>query len=260
MSSRPLGIFLSLALALTLGRSTLAQPMELTPTDKNAEAMHEALVMAVSMLTSELGLGPDFNSFNYNGTFGEDGWTADLDGTAAGLTVDFSFTGSFVPATNLGAFTASGLLGGDPWSGSGQWAFIDTGVGLADFSWDFESSFFGKLIDRHSVGPIKNVKQGIGDVISKTDFGQYRRTIFGIPVGRPFYVQLSDWIYPKDRPDQATVRFDLPDESIFLVGTADFAGGTARGTITAVPEPASLVAVGLGAVALLFLRRRREPR
>ncbi len=35
-----------------------------------------------------------------------------------------------------------------------------------------------------------------------------------------------------------------------------FSGGTPAGTITATPEPGSLVAIGLGAASLLFLRRR----
>ena len=95
-----------------------------------------------------------------------------------------------------------------------------------------------------------------GGPISKTDFGPYRRTLFGIPVGAPYYEQISDWIYPPNRPQDAIVSFTLGDEGIALNGSGDWDAGTVQGVI-AVPEPAAaLLLLLLGLSALPVLRRR----
>jgi hypothetical protein len=247
------------ALALFISPASLAAPEPITASDKNAEVLHEAVVMSASMLYSEL--GPAQTILTYKGTFTDTGWSAEVDGNYLGRTVDFNFTGSFAPLSNTGSYTASGMLGSDPWSGSGSYSFVDNAVGDATLVFDFQASVLGLIWDRHTLPGILNIKTRLpnGD-ISKTDFGRYRRTLFGIPVGRPFYEQISDWVYPGDRPQDAIVRFDLPDEGIALRGTGDFAAGTASGVVV-IPEPASyaMLALGLG-VMVLARSRRAAPR
>jgi hypothetical protein len=222
-----------------------ATPDPITPADKNAESLHEVLVMTASMLYSEI--GPASTMLSYSGGFGSDGWTATLGGTYLGLAVNLSFIG--MGTATAGSYTASGFLGGNAYSSSGSWTYTDNAIGDATLDFDLQASYLGFIWDRHSLAGIRNIKQVLPDgYTSKTDFGRYRRTLFGIPVGAPYYEQISDWIYPPNRPQDAIVSFTLGDEGIALTGSGDWGTGAVQGVI-AVPEPAAawLLMLGLGA-------------
>jgi hypothetical protein len=132
-------------------------------------------------------------------------------------------------------------------------------VGRTDLTFDFAATVLSIVFDRHTLPNVAVTKDCVGDAIEIRDFGRYRHTIFGIPVGPVFLEQISLWAYPKDGPMRGigTATVSLSDEDIRLDGLVNLNTGTVSGTV--VPEPSTLALAGIGVLGLfVYSWKRRE--
>jgi len=251
MKHKPL-LILAVAI-LSWGNTVSAVPF--SPSEKNVEALNESLLMTTSMLTQTYGVAP--TTLSYSGSFLDTSWNAGLSGNYAGMSLNLSFNGTFDIGLDQGSFISTGTLGTASWDGVGTWSFTDVDAQSIDMSWDSEATItplIGSIFkpDKHFTVPKRWARSSVGDVWHIADYGKYRSTIFGIPFG-PEKQEISDWIIPKDGPQNATVTVSLPEDFIILRETANFDNGTVSGTLT-VPEPPTYLLMLLG---FFGLARRR---
>jgi hypothetical protein len=222
-----------------------------TPTEQSLGAMLEAGIMTVSMFQQAAGLPNSLQQISYSGSMTSSSWDLTLGGSYNGNPVNIELI-SMAP----GSFssTATSTFNSTSWSDSGTWMYTSTGVGQLDMTFASNVSFLSSIFDREVVKMW--AKSHTDSVTNIVDTGQYFWTLFGVkifPTGQA--PQISDYIIPDGSPDRAIVTVSLPLESINLIGTADFVGDTTTGTIDFVPEPGTLLLLGVGLITVALARR-----
>jgi hypothetical protein len=170
-----------------------------------------------------------------------------------GQPVSVSGSGTFDSATSSWAWSSSGTIGGSDWTSAGSAAFIGSQL-TAD--WVATGSLiplpFDVKFDITLSGTIP------GDVTSK---GSAQLTIANVPVpGIKVAVTDSykngkfDWDFKT-----GSLNPTLPPFAVHTVGEVPFeSGGEGQFTSTVIPEPTTVVLVGMGLAGVIARSRRRS--
>ena len=229
----------------------------LTSSEKNIIAMSEAAFLSTAMIIQEFGASP--GALPITGTFSDSGWSLAMNGSFSGMPVALSFAGTFNSTVNQGSFTSSGTLGAATWSSPGSWSFTDIDVITTGLLWDATATIafpIGPILlpDVHIIVPKREVTTDNGITRHTTSQGQYVITIAGIPIKT--VDQTDDSIGPSDRSSGTAVV--VASNQDILSGTVNFNNNTFAGAVVAVPEPNTLLLIGLGIFGVLWYGNGRS--
>jgi len=248
-----MGFVLGYSAAGTLRASSL------TSSEKNIVAMSEAAFLSTAMIIQEFGAFPE--ALPLTGTFSDSGWSLAMNGSVSGMPVALSFTGTFNSTLDQGSFTSSGTLGTATWSSPGSWSFMDIDANTVGLLWDATATIafpIGPILlpDVHIIDPKIEVTMDDGTTRSTTSQGKYVITIAGIPIKT--VDQRDDSIGPSNR-GRGTVVVVASNQDI-VSGTVNFDNNTFAGAVVAVPEPNTLLLIGLGIFGVLGMAMARSNR
>jgi hypothetical protein len=226
----------------------------ITADEKTLSILDEVATSSNSMLTQSFGLSVG-NILVFNGSFTQTGWSLNLGGNSAGMPVALSFIGSFNPTSDTGFFDSTGTIGSASWLSSGSWSFADVSNDVNSVTEEFSSE---ATITPVSGNPIKPDRKAINRKDTRnpdgsiSDTGQWMVTENGNDTGKriPFTSFIAR---------TAGISTVTSADSV-LVGAVNFTAGTTSGSVTTVPEPATLILFGAGILASAGVRLRQRRR
>ncbi len=223
---------LAVVLALLCVLHIAAGATLLSPSERNSMAMLEAGLMTTSLLEDN-DLSPA--ALTYSGTFDDVGWSAVLIGSEVGLNVDISFAGTYDHNSGTGDFTSAGLVGGEAFTGLGEWAFWDSSDSTQEGSWDSEITI-GRAPtvwnDKHTDSSTTDWKEEAYH-ITKTWYYNTKDGVAETKPGGGTWQRTKTSVYPTASFSQ--FEAEVPDNWLIATGSFDFDQGIMEALLTVSP-------------------------
>lgn len=235
-----------------------AESAVLTDSEKNLELLAEAAISTHAMLTDTVGLS--ISKLNFSGNFDDSGWSLNLNSNSPKLPIDLSFTGSFNPTDNTGAFNSTGSIGTSSWLSSGDYTFTEISESNLFLNYNSQAQIIGgNIIFPFPFIDFKTEKFNVpGPNNTVQDIGQVTFTIAGVPI-KTEVVQDSIHFKEPGTPELCSLTTTIEGISTLITGNSNCDGGSVTGNVMSVPEPTSILSLlVLGTLGAGSILKRKQ--